>query len=85
MNYPAASSGVSTKDTTHFIVASDGVLDPQLRNKTAVLRFDQGRQIVRNCPLLSIKLLNSLAPKQDGVEIVNGKHIFSPLSVMVLL
>ena len=33
MNYPAASSGVSTKDTINFIVASDGVLDPQLRNK----------------------------------------------------
>jgi len=33
MNYPAASSGVSTKDAINFIVASDGVLDPQLRNK----------------------------------------------------
>ena len=34
MNYPAASSGVSTKDAINFIVASDGVLDPQLRNKS---------------------------------------------------
>ena len=33
MNYPAASSGVSTKDWAYFIVASDGVLDPMLRNK----------------------------------------------------
>ncbi len=33
MNYPAASSGVSTKDAINFIVASDGVLDPRLRNK----------------------------------------------------
>ena len=33
MNYPAASSGVSTKDGVVFIVASDGVLDPMLRNK----------------------------------------------------
>jgi len=33
MNYPAASSGVSTKDWVVFTVASDGVLDPMLRNK----------------------------------------------------
>ena len=33
MNHPAASSGVSTKDKIDFIVASDGVLDPKLRNK----------------------------------------------------
>jgi prolyl-tRNA editing enzyme YbaK/EbsC (Cys-tRNA(Pro) deacylase) len=33
MNNPAASSGVSTKDTINFSVASDGVLDPWLRNK----------------------------------------------------
>ena len=32
-NYPAASSGVSTKDWAFFIVASDGVLDPMLRNE----------------------------------------------------
>ena len=37
MNCPAASSGVSTKDAINFIVASDGVLDPQLRNKTVSL------------------------------------------------
>ena len=33
MNYPAASSEVSPRDEIYFIVASDGVLDPQLRNK----------------------------------------------------
>ena len=29
MNYPAASSEVSPKDEIYFIVASDGVLNPQ--------------------------------------------------------
>ena len=33
MNYPAASGEVSPKDEIYFIVASDGVLDPVLRNK----------------------------------------------------
>ena len=34
MNYPAASSGVLQKDEISFIVASDGVLNPQRWNKT---------------------------------------------------
>ena len=33
MNYPAASSEVSPKDGIYFIVASDGVLNPQRCNK----------------------------------------------------
>lgn len=33
MNYPAASSEVSLKDGIYFIVASDGVFNPQLCNK----------------------------------------------------
>ncbi len=34
MNHPAANSGVSTKDKIYFIVTSDGLLNPRLRNKT---------------------------------------------------
>jgi hypothetical protein len=33
MNLPAASGGVSKKGFSDLIVASDGVFDPQLRNK----------------------------------------------------
>ena len=35
MNYPAASSEVSPKDGIYFIVASDGVLNPQRCNKSS--------------------------------------------------
>ena len=37
MNYPAASGEVSPKDVIYFIVASDGVLDPQGCNKNGML------------------------------------------------
>ena len=40
MNNPAASSGVSPKDIFYFIVASDGVLDPRLRNKNRTNRYE---------------------------------------------
>ena len=44
MNNPAASSGVSTKDPINFIVASDGVFNPKLRNKSVAIYSILNRQ-----------------------------------------
>ena len=69
MNYPAASGEVSAKDEICFIVASDGVLDPQGCNKegtghgrlkTTDLTDYEANSLIQSVGLVAEFLLNRL-------------------------